>query len=186
MNDRQLLERMIIASLTDENCPSSEQLADYILGTLTGNDQLRVARHVRECPLCQHLAITYQPAEPRPQRSFIARLLPLAPSAGRRGAVDATAMRRYQVADINILVELLISPPDQEHWSVTGRVMRGGVAAVAAPVTMRADTYRSQQTTDAEGFFAFDQLPPGHYTLEILQPPARVEIPDLILLEDDR
>src|SRR4051812_33213283 len=120
MENQHHFDRLATASLMDVDCPDSEHLAAYILGMLTGNDQLMVAAHVRTCPLCQQLTATCSPPEPRASRRLLARLLPLQPSTGQRRGIRGTVMREYLVAEINMLIELTIAPREIRSGGASG------------------------------------------------------------------
>lgn len=182
-DEQRQLERLAIASLTAEECPAAEQLAAYILGQLTENEALMVAAHVRECPLCQHLATLCRPAEPRP-RTQVARLMPQPLSEGRRSSGYRSNVRQYVAADL--VVELTIIPSTGDYWRVTGQVLRGEAPLAGCRVTMRAGKRRYQQSSDAQGFFTFTDLPVGQYTLTLTDGAIQVQIRSLQLrLEDD-
>jgi hypothetical protein len=182
MDEQRRLEQLAFASLTEAECPDADQLAAYIVGSLSGTEQLIVAAHVRDCPLCQHDIALCRPPEPRP-RSFIARLMPLSMAEGRRGATTRTNMRQYVAADL--VVELTIAPPDGDFWRITGQVLRSSAGLAAASVTARAGRRRYKETSDAQGFFTFDALPAGRYTLSVTDGQVQIQIRDLVLNLDD-
>src|SRR5262245_5301005 len=98
MDDWQQVARFALESLTEEECPDPDLLAAYILGTLGSIEQLRVAAHIRGCPLCQRDIAVCRPPEPRPQ-TRLARLLPFTLAEGRRSSEPSTQIRRYLAAD---------------------------------------------------------------------------------------
>jgi hypothetical protein len=184
METQRRLEQLAIASLTDEDCPDADLLASYILDTLVGTEQLTVAAHVRNCPMCSRDVALCRTPEPRP-RALVARLLPLALAPGRRGAADRANVRQYVAADV--VVELTIAPPTGDYWRVTGQVLRAGVGLNERVVTMRTGRRRYQQISDTEGFFTFEDLPSGRYTLIVDDGQIRVQIRSLVLrLDEDR
>lgn len=179
MRTRDRLERLALSSMAVA-CPAPEQLADYTLGLLAGNEQLRVAAHVRQCPLCQDDVAISRPPAPQPGRlrTLIARALPAAVGAGRRGGRQSE-VRRFVSADL--LVELTIAPPSEDVWRITGQVLRTDIAQPDLPVTLRTQGRRYQQTTDADGFFVFTGLAAGTYRLSVRAGSVRVQIDDLVL-----
>lgn len=181
MTIRNRFERLAFASMAID-CPPPEQLADYVLGLLAGNEQLRVAAHVRRCPLCQDDVAIARPPEPAPQagraRTLLARALPAAVGIGRRGGA-AGEVRRFVAADL--LVELTIAPPSEDAWRITGQVLRADEAQPNLAVTLRAPGRRYQRTTDADGFFVFAGLAAGTYRLSVRAGSVRVQIEDLQL-----
>lgn len=183
MNDRRRLEQLAIASLTEEECPDVERLAAYALGVLTGSEQLIVAAHVRGCPICTHDVAVCRPPEPR-RRFSIAQLVPLALVEGRRSGADQAAVRRYEAA--NLVVELTVAPPDGDYWRITGQVLKAGAGLGECSVTLRGPRRRYQQTSDRYGFFTFESLPAGRYTLTVASAAVQVQIRDLVLRMDER
>jgi hypothetical protein len=181
MEKRLRLELLATASLTEEECPDVDLLAAYTLGLLTGTEQLRVAAHVRSCPLCARDVEVCRPPAPR-QRTFLARLLPFAPAEGRRGSVGPTNVRQYMAADI--LIDVTISPPLGDYWRMSGQVTRGSVGQGECRVTLHAKRRRYQQSTDTQGFFTFEMIPAGQYTLSVIDGQVKIQIRDIILSHD--
>jgi hypothetical protein len=182
MDKQRRLEQLALASLTEEDCPDSDRLAAYILGALVGTEQLVVAAHVRDCPLCQYDIALCRPPEPR-QRPLIARLMPLALVEGRRSAAYRTNVRRYIATDV--VVELTIAPPVGDYWRITGQIMRANAGLAECEIMMRAGRRRYQQTSDTLGFFTFEALPAGRYTLSVAYGPVLVQIRNLVLSSDE-
>lgn len=182
MNEQRRLEQLAFVSLTEAGCPDTDQLAAYMLGGLTGAAQLAVAAHVRACPLCQHDMAVCRPPEPRPQL-LIARLLPLSLADGRRSAGYTTNIRHYVAADL--AVDLVIAPPTGDLWRVTGQVRRAGEGLPERQAIARSGRRRYVQTSDEQGFFTFDSLPAGRYTLSVTDGQVLVQIRNLTLTLDD-
>lgn len=195
MSDSRLLQ-LAIASLTDVDCPSAEQLAEYTLGTLSGIEQLQVAAHVRDCPICQHIiAICAFPAYTKdaqaaaaaamyPRFRFpvrVARLIPLASASGMRGANEH--VRQYRSADI--VVDLTWTPPDGDSWHITGRVLRGEKPLADQEIVLRTGRRRLMATSDTTGFFTFPAVPAGRYTLAIETAGIEVQLRGIILSHDE-
>lgn len=180
MDTRRRLEALAIASLTERACPSPELLAAYALGMLSGTEQLQVAAHARSCPICTADVAACRPPE-RWGASIVAA--PLAPAVvqGRRGDAEAP-VRRFVTADI--LVELTISPPEGELWRLTGMISREGSGLASRPIIMQSGRRRYRQVSDDQGFFTFDALRAGRYTLSVLDGQTRVQIQDLVLNHD--
>jgi len=93
---RRAYELLMSASLpeTDPDCPFADQLAAYILGSMTGTEQLVVATHVRQCPMCQYAVATIRRPESR-RRTLIAALLPLPLAEGQRRSARYGDTRQY-------------------------------------------------------------------------------------------
>jgi hypothetical protein len=182
MDEQRRLEQLAFASLTEAECPDTDQLAAYMLGNLTGTEQLIIAAHIRECPLCQHDVAICRPPEPRPHR-FIARLVPLSLLDGRRSTLYQANIRHYVAADLH--VELTIAPPAGDLWRITGQILRSDEGLPDRTVIARAGRRRYMQMSDAQGFFTFDALPAGRYTLSVADGQIQVQIRDLVLQLDD-
>lgn len=180
MDTHRRLEALAIASLTERACPSPELLAAYALGMLDGAQQLQVAAHVRSCPICTHDVAACRPPE---RRGVIVVAAPLAPTLaqGRRGDAEGS-VRRFVTADI--LVELTISPPEGEFWRLTGMISREERGIAGRPIVMQSGRRRYRQVSDDQGFFTFDALRAGRYTLSVLDGQTTVQIQDLVLKHD--
>ena len=168
-------------SLSEAECPDPDLLAAYILGGLSGTAQLSVAAHVRRCPLCQHDAAVCAPPAPRP-RLVLGRLLPPPLLEGRRSLATSSQVRQYIAADL--AVDLTIAPPAGERWRVTGQVTRGGVGQPDLSVRLRAGRRSYAQVSDADGFFTFQAVPPGRYTLSVTNDQVQIQIRKLDLTEN--
>jgi anti-sigma factor RsiW len=166
----------------DPDCPSADQLAAYILGTLTGTEQLMVAAHVRQCPMCQYTVATIRRPEPR-RRTLIATLLPLPVAEGQRRSARQGETRQYQAEDL--IVKLTVARRSGEYWRITGRVLRADTGLTDRSVTLRSGRRRHQQTSDAQGFFTFGAVSAGRYTLVIAGEQIQVQIRDLVLSLDE-
>ncbi len=173
MNDQRRIEQLAIISLNEADCPDADLLAASMLGMLEGNEQLRMAAHVRQCPLCQADSAACRPPPARPS-TVVALLRPLLLADGRRSAAYRENRRQYVAADV--VVELTIAPPIGEHWRVTGQILREGTGLPARMVTARSGRRRYTQTSDGQGFFTFDALPPGRYTLSVVDGHIQVQI----------
>lgn len=180
MQARPYLERLAIASLDEAGCPSSEQLAAYSLGMLVGNEELSVAAHVRTCPLCTADVAALQP--PQRRARLIAQLLPPIALVGRRSGSTDNRVRHYLAADLTI--ELTIAPPHGDTWRITGQLLRGGTGVVGQTVTIRSGRRQYQRQSDGDGFFTFDALSSGQYTLAVRDTTSTVQIRDIVLQPD--
>jgi hypothetical protein len=80
-----------------------------------------------------------------------------------------------------MVIKLIIAPPSGDYWRVAGRVIRAGVGHAEQMVLMRTKRRRYQQYTDEHGFFTFEILPTGRYTLSVVDGPVQVQIHDLVL-----
>src|SRR5262249_48332013 len=149
---------------------------------LTGTDQLVVAAHVRDCPLCKHDVEVCRPPEPRP-RSVIARFIPPALASGLRSAESQTNVRQYMAADL--VIELTVAPPMGDYWRITGQILRAGAGLAERTITLRAGRRHYQRISDPQGFFTFAEVPAGRYTLSVVEGSVQVQIRDLALGPDN-
>jgi|GEM_PF-3079944 len=175
------LEHLALASLTADACPPAEVLAEYILMTLTGTAQLQVAAHVRGCPLCQEEIEFCRPPAP-PHRTLIARLVPLV-VAGLRSAPSSHTIRQYRAADLT--VEITIVPTQGERWRVTGQILRNTNGVAGQEVVLRSARRRTyREESDDQGFFTFEDINNGHYTLSVKDSATVVQIRGIDLTRD--
>jgi hypothetical protein len=181
MNKRHKLEQLAIASFAEEVHPDPELLAAYALGMLTGNEQLKVAAHVRTCQICTYDLAVCRPPEARP-RLLIADLTPLALTDGRRSGAHQAYVRQYVAADI--VIDLTIPPPEGDYWAITGQITQAGTGLVERTIILRASRRRYQQISDANGFFSFVGVPAGQYTISVTDGKIQVQIRDLVLSLD--
>lgn len=179
------LEQLAATSAALSPCPAPERLAAFALGQLRGADQLSLDAHVRRCPLCASDVALARPPDltgewplgtrPPRRRSFLARLVELPLAAGLRGET-ARAPRRYEAAALG--VDLTIRA-DGDLRRLTGIVLRDQVPASSCTVTLRRGRRSLKQSSGDDGYFTFEDLLPGHYTLRVDDGRVRIEIPDL-------
>ena len=156
------LAALSIASFEEQSCPQATLLAAYILNALQGNEQLKIAAHVRACPFCLHDIAMACPPTPR-LRHVLARLLPLAFAEGRRGS--ASGVQRYMAGSTTI--DLTIIGAGADSWRISGQVSRAGEPLAGRSITLRWGRKRFSEASDASGFFTLQGLPDGRYTLTL-------------------
>jgi hypothetical protein len=188
-----MIDHLAYASLNDEECPPTAELTAYVMNQLDGAAQLRVAAHVRGCPLCQFLVAATRPAEiitagdamwvpARRRRGPAARALPLPLLSGRRGSSTQAGLQHYAQGAISI--ELTISPPDGDSWRISGQVLHHDEPLAEASVLLRAGRRSYRQQSDPLGFFSFTNLPPGTYRLQLSHGELHAEIRAITLSND--
>lgn len=183
MNERSRIQQLARASLTDEDCPSPHDLALYVMGDLTGTHQLRVAAHVRLCPLCMEL-IALTESDDRKKPPMLARLVPVMLATKLRSDPGRIHLRQFVAADV--VIELRVTPPTAGRWAINGQVLRQGEGLPACTVRIHTPRRRARiQSTDPNGFFSFSSLPEGTYRVTVSHAQVQVEIRDLDLREDD-
>jgi hypothetical protein len=55
-----MFEDSLQNTLFRDSCPSSDQLADYVMGTLSAADKGKLERHIQQCLFCQEELVTLQ------------------------------------------------------------------------------------------------------------------------------
>jgi Carboxypeptidase regulatory-like domain len=179
---REQLAALARGSLSDEDCPNTMDLAAYALGDRSGTEQLKLAAHIRSCPLCQQLIAMCTPAEALPQPLHIAQLLTAPLGLGLRSSGLGT-VRHYRVADM--MIELTIPAAHGDQWRLTGHLSRAGQPLSEVLVTATDGVTTYDDTSDAVGFFSFRALPPGNYTLTAITESMAAQILNLVLNDDE-
>lgn len=182
MSIKRSIQQLVAASFDKTQCPSSEQLANYVLGHTTGNEQLQLAQHIRSCSLCQYFINLSIPPNPQPKR-LLAQLIERPLVFGMRSESRPNLLRYYQAADIAI--ELLMASAFGETWTITGQILQSGTPLPDCRIRLRQGRWSSITTSDSEGFFHFIGLPDGKYKLSVSHGHIRVEIADLQLHDTD-
>ena len=191
------LQNQLRVRLDRFDCPAPQELGDYELGLLGALERTQVAVHILECPQCAAELRTLRDflSEDRAPpnlgvvervRRVVATLLAPTPNtalAGLRGTADA-ATQTYRAGDLTI--SLTTGPGTDRRrrtaslagliWSedpAAGDQLAGTAALIAA------DGDRQTTETDDLGNFAFDDLTPGTYGLEVAIGDQVVAIEDL-------
>ncbi|HET8629404.1 MAG TPA: zf-HC2 domain-containing protein [Thermomicrobiales bacterium] len=176
------------------DCPSPQELGDYELGLLPPAERTRVAAHVVACPHCADELRTlrdFLAGEPAaltrptgPLRRLVATLLEPAPGAayaGLRGADDATA-QTYQAGGVTIALDTQFDRR-RGRGALTGLLWQEDPAAAdlagAAATLLAPDGATRTTALDDVGNFAFDDLAPGRYQVEVTLGDQLVTIPEL-------
>lgn len=176
-------QRRLGGGLYRFDCPPPHRLGEYELHVLSPIEQTQVAAHVVDCPRCAEELQTLRtflvtelaptPVGPGERvRRIVATLLqptPGAAYAGLRGAGD-TATQTYRAGDITITIG-----PGSElrrgRGSLAGLIWREGAAVetlVGSVVALIAPDGTAETTeVDDLGNFAFDEVTPGTYRLEV-------------------
>lgn len=180
------------------DCPSPQALGDYELGLLSPAARTRVAAHVVVCPHCAGELrvlrdfLASEPAEstrpaagPGVLRRVVATLLAPAPGAayaGLRGVDDATA-ETYQAGGVTIALDTQFDRR-RGRGALTGLLWQedpdgpADLAGAAATLLAPDGTARTAALDDV-GNFAFDDLAPGRYQVEVTLGDQLVTIPEL-------
>ena len=155
------------------SCPEPETLGDYHLRRLPPGERLVVARHLRDCPHCARELEMYASPDEEAEgalnklRGLISRVLWATPSASGLLAPALRggpyAQRLYQAEGVQI--ELQVQP-------ATSGYRRQRLLGQVRPISIVTEVelwYESEvlesSAVDDEGYFSFDRLKPGAYTL---------------------
>jgi hypothetical protein len=169
-------EALLSAALVRADCPATEELLGFAAGLLVPDEQRRVATHVANCYDCAaELALLAKPPEPavvgRLARAGVrlvrALLQPEAPPAlAMRGHVPAARRAHYAAEGYEILVVVTPGRP-AEGYALEGQILTPtGPRPGSAQLSGSAQGERSVEV-DELGFFSFEGVPPGAYTLAL-------------------
>lgn len=192
------LQRQLAGALYRFDCPPAQTLGEYELDVVTPESRTTIARHLLDCPLCMTellsvRAFLAEDGAPAPVpgaglvdglRRLVATLFVPVPGVGAvalRGSGDGQATT-YRVEDITIT--LGPGPPARRgRASLMGLVVReSGDLDVNAESTVRLvdDTGEGGRSDiDEFGNFAFDDVVPGRYGLELHLPGIIVAVEDV-------
>ena len=155
------------------SCPEPESLGDYHLKRLSPGERLIVARHLRDCPHCARELEMYASPDEETEgaldklRGLISHVLWATPSASHRLAPvlrgDPYTQRIYQAEGVQIALDVQPATSGYRRQRLLGQV---------EPINMMTDVelwheseVLASSAVDGEGFFSFDRLKPGAYTL---------------------
>jgi hypothetical protein len=185
-NQWSLLQNRLRKQSYRRTCPTPMELGDYHLGYLPDPQELVVAQHVRECPLCKREVAELEEflAEQDSLKILIARLV----SGGRSAPTPAVPALRgeakgpliYEAEDIVITLDIQpgangqasiqgqVAADDQDQW--TGAIVR----------LLQTDMPELTVSLDDLGAFGFEEVRPGSIQLRITSPNGiEVQIPDI-------
>ncbi len=175
------------------NCPTPMELGDYHLGYLPAPQVLVVARHLRECLLCQREVAELEEylTGPAPQAGFlepvkvmIARLLgeqpdeasPAPSFAGLRGEGEEPFI--YQAGNVRVVIDVQDDVEQMGLKTLLGLVTGLETNEFTIQVS-RGEQVIATTSVDEIGNFIIPHLAPGHYTLVLSGPNMEIRIPSL-------
>jgi len=156
------------------SCPEPETLSYYHLGQLPSGERLVVARHLRDCPHCARELETY--ASPDVEAEGILEKLPnlirrvrwAIPAADARLAPALRGVPRvqqtYQVEGMQIVLEVQPATSGYRRQRLLAKIETGETPYTDVELWRESDLLESS-VVDDEGYFSFDRLKPGAYTL---------------------
>jgi hypothetical protein len=190
-------EGRLHASLYRWDCPPAQQLADYHIGRLTGEQERAIVRHLATCARCieeiddlRRFLLTDEsqaakgtavptPSKPAGRRPLIGQLLPATAPALRGGgggpiqaqAGDTTIFLDVQPAGVGqVVLQGQMIDEEQERWV-------GGLVELRQGGALRATA-----EVDELGAFSCGPFPPGSSELRITSPGGRaLVVPNLVL-----
>lgn len=171
-------ETVLVAAFDRAACPAPELLLRFQAGLLAVDEAARVADHAAACADCAaELALLTAPPEPslpgRLARAGVrlvrALLQPAAPPAlALRGA--ALEARRAVFAGEGYQVLVVVTPVRAAGgpYEVEGQLV-GPAGALSGTARLSGSAQAEREAeVDALGFFAFDAVPPGAYTVSLI------------------
>jgi len=167
------------------SCPEPEKLGDYHLRRLSPGERLVVARHLRDCPHCARELEMYaspdegaegvlngvlSPVEGLSKdrlRGLISRVLWATPSVSDRLAPALRggpyAQRLYQAEGVQIELQVQPATSGYRRQRLLGQVQP--ISIVTEVELWHESEVLESSAVDDEGYFSFDRLKPGAYTL---------------------
>ena len=168
-----MIDDLLTAIFYRLSCPEPETLSDYHLRRLSPGERLVVARHLRDCPHCARELEMYASPDEEPEgaldqlRGLISRVLWATPSTSGwlapalRG--DPYAQRLYQAEGVQIALEVQPAISGYRRQRLLGQVEP--VNMVTEVELCHESEVIESSAVDDEGYFSFDRLKPGAYTL---------------------
>jgi hypothetical protein len=171
------IDDLFAAALYRAACPPSDQLVLYQASLLDPATATEVSAHVQFCAQCaDDLALIAAPPEPGPgarlaagfatvRKQLRAALVPLphTPTPALRGGPTRTLT--FAAEGFQILIALIPAPTPDALGQIEGQVIGATNAGIADLV--QDETLLQTGPIDDLGFFAFDDVPPGTYTLHL-------------------
>lgn len=119
---------------------------------------------------------------------------PLAFNMGLRAAGGDGEQMTFEATDIQAMVTIRIVPPSRERWRIEGYVTQNYEPVPNAQIGLRVEPTQTgesvtesitESATDSDGFFEFNDLAAGEYTIEAALSDGIVIVPELNLTEED-
>lgn len=182
-------------------CPTSDDLAAFHQGMLSGSQRTQIANHLAECPHCSgELRMLTEalglPPQPRPPpaaglRRIVAKLLapapfpPLVAAYGALRGIPSGGQYAYQAENLQLMLDV------ERAASRPGRLVLLGILLIddsqpnllrnASANLLRDQTIVGNAQLDDLGNFTLDNLMPGNYSLLLRLHDREVLVDSLIL-----
>jgi anti-sigma factor RsiW len=170
-------DALLSAALARADCPAPELLLRYQAGLLGAEEAGTLATHLATCAGCAaELALLETPPAPSAAGSLAragARLLrallqPAAPPAlALRGEGPGARQAAYAVEGYQLLLATTPGRPATGPAQLEGQLLAPDGAAAGAARLWAGEAAVAEAEVDELGFFAFDAVPPGSYTLTL-------------------
>lgn len=189
-DDLRVIDELFAAALYRAACPPSDQLLLYQTQLLEADAAVSVAAHVQFCAACRSdLAVIAAPPEAGPaerlgagfaaaRTQIRALLTPLAAAPALRGGSARTLSFSAEAYQITLA---LIPPLTPGALGQIEGQLSGGPPTEGTAELLHADAPISREPIDDLGFFAFDTVAAGTYTLRLTIDETQILIDDLEL-----
>lgn len=191
-----MFEKSLHDSLYRDNCPESDQLADYVMGTLSTADEVRLERHLQQCMFCQKEVITLQTifvadvAQEQHQKvlepvwqqfktvlqslsdQLVQVLVPQSRMAygqlkGNRDSRDRVLTYTKEPVSVMLSLEKMIDTLKINGSIVDTETQDRWSGSLVELVSTAEDPRRYATFADDDEMFTFDAVVPGHFNLSI-------------------
>ncbi|HOT93461.1 MAG TPA: zf-HC2 domain-containing protein [Anaerolineae bacterium] len=183
------VEALFAAALYRADCPPPDQLLEYQAGLLNGKERRAVAQHLKGCAECrQELARLKRAAQEPGEWSLVEQLkqsgkqvlvalLTPAPRPALAFRGGEKRERVYRANGYQIILALTEPVAGERLWQIEGQVMRGGTVTPQGKVCLLKAAERiAGDCVDEMGYFALENVPAGHYALQIEFPDTYIVI----------
>lgn len=171
------------AQLYRTSCPAPEELGLYQLNLLPPDEQLVIARHVRECPHCRRELDQLAGTEERPSllervRSAVrahsehlieAQLIPVTGQAAAAFRGPAARSQRFRADDVELHVSVYPGH-NRGRRTVMGRIsLHDGTVSppLGTEIWLMQGDEAWAAAVEAEGVFTFEDVVLGAYALSL-------------------
>jgi anti-sigma factor RsiW len=198
--DYQRFAHTLSARLYRWECPTTQEISDYVAGFLSGKRKREISAHLRRCPRCaEEVEISRQfltptpalaPARPRLLAQLLPRRIAEAAGAGLRGGGDDEGWpRQYQADGISLSLHRAAAPVGGAGAMLLGLISRADPSSedlTGVEVRLLAADTPDQppllvEQIDDLGNFVLSPVPSGRFDLLIALPEGDLVIERLEL-----
>jgi anti-sigma factor RsiW len=170
-------DALLSAALARADCPAPELLLRYQAGLLGAEEAGALAAHLATCADCTaELLLLETPPTPSAAGSLAraggrllkALLQPAAPPAlALRGEGPSARQAVYAVEGYQLLLATMPGRPATGPAQLEGQLLAPGATATGTARLWAGEAAVAEAEVDELGFFAFDGVTPGSYTLTL-------------------